>query len=115
LSQSGLTVPAYAGSLARTLGVTEKASMRKLPQGEALISRAKALGVTLSSDAVPTATGPNAIFRALSSEADLQRRVIDAELRLLATRGWIAAVLSSIASIVSALAAWAAIWFSKGT
>lgn len=88
--------------------------MRKLPQGDALISRAKELGVTLSSDALPTSDGAASIFKALSSEADLQRRVMDAELKLLATRGWIAALASAIASIVSALAAWAAIWYSKG-
>ena len=89
--------------------------MQKLPQGDALIARAKELGITLSTDAVPAPDGAASIFRALSSEADLQRRVIDAELRLLANRGWIAAIASAIASIVSALAAWAAIWYSKGS
>lgn len=84
--------------------------MRKLPTGEDLRDRAKELGVITDSDdtyAVPSEG--NVAFQA--SDHEIQRRVIEAERHLREHRLWIIAVISALASVISALAAWAAICY----
>lgn len=50
------------------------------------------------------------MFRAVVSEAELQRRVIDAEHHLQAQRMWVIAVIAAFASVISAIAAWFAVY-----
>ena len=78
--------------------------------GEALKMRADELGVVRVIDDPNEPTGDYTMFRAAVSEAELQRRVIDAERYLQGQRMWLVAVISSTASIVSALAAWFAVY-----
>ena len=88
--------------------------MRKLPTGEQLRIRAAELGVVDSIDDPAESRGSiYTSLRATVSDAELQRRVIDAEMRNLAHRGWVFAVISAVASVVSALAA-AAVFLVKG-
>lgn len=47
------------------------------------------------------------------SEPELQRRVLDAERSLREARLWIIALVSAIASVVSAIAAWTAVVINK--
>jgi hypothetical protein len=87
--------------------------MRKsLPTGEALRKRAEELGVVITKDDPNEPSGVYEIFRAVVSEAEVQRRVIDAERHLQAQRMWVIAVIAAIASIVSALAAWCAVYLN---
>ena len=85
--------------------------MRKaLPTGEALRKRAEELGVVITKDDPNEPVGAYKMFRAVVSEAELQRRVIDAERHLQAQRMWIIAVIAATSSVVSAIAAWCAVY-----
>ena len=79
--------------------------MHKLPTGERLRERAEKLGVVTTVDNPTESAGAYAMFRGTVSDAELQRRVIEAELRNFALRGWIMALASAIAAIVSAVTA----------
>ena len=83
--------------------------MGKLLTGEALHARAERLGVVIYADG-PHDSGPQGMFRARATEAEIQRRVIEAENHLRTNRLWIVALVSAGASAVSALAAWCAIF-----
>lgn len=80
--------------------------MSKLLQGEELERRARELGVDIQGDAI-TQSASGRHRRA--DDAELQRRVLDAERSIRESRLWLLALLSAIASIVSAIAAWAAV------
>ena len=86
--------------------------MHKLPTGKELRERAEALGVVISVDDPTESRGTNHLFRAVASDAEIQRRVVDAEVRNVALRGWTIAFVSAIASVVSAIAAVAAAYFA---
>ena len=87
--------------------------MKKLLQGEALIAHAKSLGVSTYATATPAEPGIATAFNAIASEPEMQKRVIDAELRLLAHRSWAIAFTSAIAAAISAGAAFVAIYLAK--
>ena len=83
--------------------------MCPLPTGEALKNKAKKLGVVIFLDDPNEPRGVNQIFRAVVSEAELQRRVIEAEKHLLSQRLRMISVIASIASVLSAASAWCAV------
>jgi type IV secretory pathway component VirB8 len=70
---------------------------KKLLEGKALEERAKELGCYFS--------GPDTIMLPVGSDWELQRRVIEAERSIRESRLWIVALISAIASVVSALTA----------
>jgi len=73
-----------------------------LLQGEQLEARARELGVDISGDRHTHSTS-GAAPRA--SDAELQRRVLDAERNRRESRLWVLAVISAVASVLSAGAA----------
>lgn len=82
--------------------------MRKLPVGDALRKRAKQLGVAMETDqsvVVPSCGNVPLI----AEDYELQRRVLEAERHMREHRLWLVAVISAIASLVSAVAAWLAV------
>lgn len=85
--------------------------MLPLPTGEALRKRAAQLGVVIFQDDPNEPRGVNQIFRAVASDAELQKRVIEAEQHLLTQRMWIITVIASAASLLSAVVAWYAVAF----
>lgn len=77
--------------------------MKKLPQGKELEKYARKLGVSLHNQASPT-TG--------NDDAEIQRRVLEFLRHRRDNQLWLVAVFSSIAAMLSAAAAWYAV-FSK--
>jgi hypothetical protein len=75
---------------------------KRLLQGDALLKRAEELGV--SQHGLCTEKLGN------TNEAILQQRVIEAERQQREHRLWLIAVISAIASVFSALAAWLAVF-----
>ena len=73
--------------------------MKKMLLGKKLEERAKELGVSF--DRLYSEAGIN--------EPELQKRVLEAERSLRESRLWQIALTSSIASVVSAIAAWFAV------
>ena len=71
-----------------------------LLSGDKLKARALELGVSTTKD---KAAHDNV------SDAELQRRVLEAERSIRENRLWIVALLSALASIISAIAAWRAV------
>ena len=84
---------------------------KALPTGEALRKRADELGVVITKDDPNEPSGAYEMFRGMVSEAEVQRRVIDAERHLQSQRMWIISVVAAVASVISALAAWCAVYF----
>ena len=84
-----------------------------LPTGEALRKRAEILGVVITKDDPNEPSGAYEMFRAMVSDAELQRRVIEAERHLQAQRMWVIAVIAAVASVLSALAAWCAVYMKS--
>ena len=83
--------------------------MTELPTGEALHKRAKVLGVITDSDESAVMPGQgNVPF--LASDHEIQKRVIEAEKHIREHRLWIVALISAIASVISAAAAWYAVY-----
>lgn len=78
----------------------------RLPNGEKLTARAKELGIDITGDA-RTQSISGAAPRA--SDHELQRRVIEAERAQRESKLWMLALVSGIASVVSAVAAWVAV------
>lgn len=72
----------------------------KLLTGDKLMARATELGVSTTKDITP---------RSNVSDAELQRRVIEAERAIRENRLWKIALLSALASLVSAIASWMAV------
>ena len=87
--------------------------MKPILQGETLINRAKSLGVSIYANAPPTEPSIATAFNTLATEAEIQKRVIDAELRQLAQRSWVIALISAIAAALSAGASLVAVLFAK--
>ena len=79
--------------------------MGKLLQGDELERRAKEFGVDIQGDAILQSTSSR---HARADDAELQRRVLEAERGIRESRLWVFAVLSAIASVISAVAAWVA-------
>ena len=75
--------------------------------GAALESRARELGVDIESDPRTHSSSGRA---PRASDYELQRRVLEAERGIRESRLWILAVLSAIASVLSAAAAMIAVW-----
>lgn len=75
--------------------------------GEALESRARELGVDVEGD---PRTHSSSGRSPRASNYDLQRRVLEAERGIRESRLWILAVVSAIASVLSAAAAMIAVW-----
>ena len=75
--------------------------------GKALESRAQALGVDIEGDPRTHSSSGRA---PRASDYELQRRVLEAERGIRESRLWILAVISAIASVLSAAAAMIAVW-----
>jgi hypothetical protein len=80
--------------------------MAKLLEGDALKQRARDLGVDIGGEPRTQSSSGNA---ARAPDYELQRRVIEAERRIRESRLWILALISAVASVISALAAFVAI------
>lgn len=76
--------------------------MKKLLEGEQLEKRAKELGCDIQGDPITQSISGR---HKRADDAELQRRVIEAERSLRESRLWLLALLSAIASIVSAIVA----------
>jgi phage protein D len=84
--------------------------MKQMPTGEALRARAKELGVVVESENIVTVPGKGTIALPVA-DYELQKRVLEAERHLREHRLWQLTLASAIASAVSAVAAWAAVFF----
>ena len=80
--------------------------MNKLLQGDELERKAQELGVDIQGDAITQSSSGR---RRRADDVELQRRVLEAERSIRESRLWLLALLSAIASIVSAVAAWIAV------
>jgi hypothetical protein len=80
--------------------------MNKLLQGDELERRAVELGIDIQGDAVTQSSSGR---HRRVDDAELQRRVLEAERSIRESRLWILALTSAIASIVSAAAALVAV------
>ena len=87
--------------------------MRKLPVGEELRKRAKQLGVAMETDQSVLVPGSGNV-PLIAEDYELQRRVLDAERHIREHRLWLVAVISAVASVISAFAAWLAIFSGHG-
>ncbi len=87
--------------------------MKKLLVGEKLRERAVQLGVAMETDQSVFVPGSGNV-PLIAEDYELQRRVLDAERHIRENRLWLVAVISATASVVSALAAWLAIYSSHG-
>jgi hypothetical protein len=83
--------------------------MRKLLRGHALIERANELDVYIYAAHEQVPLGTNPYMGAIAPESEIQVRVMAAEKHLREQRLWIFALISAIASAVSAIAAWCAV------
>ena len=81
---------------------------KKLLTGDALRVRAEELGVITSGDGLVTIPGKGTIPLP-APDYELQRRVLEAERHLREHRLWLVAMVSAVASAISAVAAWLAI------
>jgi hypothetical protein len=79
-----------------------ESEMKKLLQGEKLEKRARELGVDIQGE---PRTQSSSGREPRATDYELQRRVWDAERAVRESRLWILAVISSIASVLSAAAA----------
>lgn len=87
--------------------------MRKLPTGEELRKRAVQLGVAIETNQSVVIPDSGNI-PLIAEDYEIQRRVLDAERHLREQRLWLVAAISAIASVVSAFAAWLAIFSGRG-
>ena len=77
--------------------------MKKLLQGKELEDHAKSLGVDIQGPLIKSSMGKRA------DDNELQRRVIEAERHIQESRLWIIAVISAVASVLSAITAFVAV------
>ncbi|MDZ4178401.1 MAG: hypothetical protein U1E29_04090 [Coriobacteriia bacterium] len=75
--------------------------VRRMLQGTDLTNRARELGVSLNYLVNPES--------GVTNEAELQRRVLEAERSARESRLWVVALVSAVASVISAAAAWVAV------
>lgn len=87
--------------------------MRKLPVGDELRKRAEQLGVAMETDQSVLIPGRGNV-PLIAEDYELQRRVLDAERHIREHRIWLMAAISAVASVVSAFAAWLAIFSGHG-
>lgn len=80
--------------------------MAKLPESDQLVKRARALGVDVTGEPRTQSSSGSA---PRAPDYELQRQVIDAERRIRESRLWILAVVSAVASVLSAIAAFVAV------
>lgn len=85
------------------------ATGKVLLTGEALIKRAQELGVNARTGETYNVSGQGTQFH-LAPEHEIQRRVLDAERHIREHRLWLIALISAIASAVSAAVALVAVW-----
>lgn len=78
-----------------------------LMMGEALENRARELGVDVEGEPRTQSSSGRA---PRASDYELQRRVLEAERGIRESRLWILALVSAIASVLSATAAMLAVW-----
>ena len=83
---------------------------KPLPTGDALRELAQELGVVITIDDPTEPSGDYKMFRAVISESEIQRRVIDAQRLFQAERMWLIAVIAAVTSVISAIAAWCAVF-----
>lgn len=76
--------------------------MKQLLQGDALVNRAKELGIDVQGDFITVSTSGR---HKLAHESVLQERVIRAEDAIRQNRLWILALVSAVASVLSAAVA----------
>jgi hypothetical protein len=81
---------------------------KRLLEGDALKRRAAELGVNIESGEMINVAGKG-MASIPAHDHEIQRRVLEAERHLREHRLWIVALISAIASVVSAVAAWVAI------
>jgi hypothetical protein len=81
---------------------------KRLLDGDALMQRAAELGVNIESGEMINVAG-RGMAPIQAHEHEIQRRVLEAERHLRDSRLWIVALVSAVASVVSAIAAWVAI------
>ena len=79
--------------------------MAKLLEGAELEQRARELGVDMTGELITQ----SAMGRHKVAAFELQRRVIEAERHLRESRTWMLALISALASVASAVAAWIAV------
>ena len=87
-----------------------KGKMSKLLSGGDLEKRCQELGIDITDDPAAVSTRGS---RSRASDAELQRRLIEAERSLREHRLWILAFVSAIASVVSAIVAFFAVMAGK--
>lgn len=84
--------------------------MSKLLEGEELEKRCRELGIdTTGEPRTQSARGdpPRA------SDSELQRRLLEAERSARESKLWVVALVSAMASVISAVAAWVAVMIGK--
>jgi hypothetical protein len=90
--------------------MTSSVDMAKLPEGEELEKRARALGIDISGEPRSQSTSGRALR---ASDHELQRRVIEAERGNRESHLWVIAVISAIASVISATSAFVALFWKR--
>ena len=106
----GLILAGFACQLLNETLPASRTMTKPVLSGDALMSRAEHLGVsTASGDSIGVAGKGMVPIRA--DEHEIQRRVLEAERHVRDGRLWIVALVSAIASLISAAAAWVAIFF----
>jgi hypothetical protein len=84
--------------------------MSKLLQGSELEQRCTELGISIEGPPRTQSSPPNS---PRASDFELQRRLLEAERSLRESRLWLVALISSVASVLSAAAALVALFVAK--
>jgi len=80
--------------------------MNQLPAGEELEKRCREFGVDITGEPRSQSTSGT---RPRAPDSELQRRLIEAERSARESKLWLVALLSAVASVISAIAAWVAV------
>jgi len=85
--------------------------MKRLLQGQELRDRARELGISLEGLPAQLTEDPYGRTGSIDhlNDPEIQRRLMEAERRIREGRLWFLAVISAVASVVSAAAAWYAV------
>lgn len=81
---------------------------KRLLEGEALMKRAQELGVNTDSGNFVNIAGKGSVPLP-APEYEIQRRILEAERHIREHKLWVVALVSAIASVISAVAAWVAV------
>ena len=84
--------------------------MSNLPTGEELVRRCQQLGIDITGE---PRTHSAAGSRPRASDFELQRRLIETERFGRDRKLWVVALVSAVASVISAFAAWFAVLLGK--